>query len=291
MKKWFCCFLVALTAIFVFSSCGFQNSSQPDIKLCYLEDSQTALLTPKDTIVEKKGWVYSEEYDNYSYPEGESVTIGKIPFLASFQFNSEDILAYAFYVPADENSSTLQMDETKEYLDSIYGPSEEYANEYDEEGYSWIIETEKGNYRIALVESLGTFRIDVEGITGDVRTDSKKSLEEANSRLDEAYSEFSEKWEGVGEAASEFYEGIQDSSGVTFYEIEPETGVILQEQFDNLEDGMTYPEAMEALGASENPAIPSDASQFSCKWETDSAFVMLLFSNGELVSYQSYGLM
>lgn len=286
MKKWFSVFLATVTAIFAFSSCASQNNSQVDKKLCYLEDSQMELLTPKNTVVEKKGLVYSEEYEDYSYPEGEYATINDVPFLASFKFNSEDVLASVFYIPADENSSTSQMDEMKKYLDSVYGESEEYSNEYEEEGYSWTTETDKGTYQIALVKysSSDLFRIDVEGITGDVRTDSQKDLDNVNS-------EFAEKWEGVGEAAEEFYEEIQNSSGVTFYEIEPESGLISQKQFDSLKDGMTYQEAMKALGASENPDIPSDASYFSCEWENSSSFVMLLFSEGKLVSYQSYGLL
>lgn len=281
MKNWFCCFLAILIVVFTLPSCTSQNDPQIDKSLCYLEDAQMELLTPKDTVVEKKGLVYSEEHHDYSYPEGEYATINDTPFLASFEFNSSDVLADAFYIPMSENFSFAEM---KEYLDSIYGQSEEYANEYEEEGYSWTTETEKGTYQILLLKySSELFRIDVQGITGDVRTDSQKRLDDSNSEL-------AEKWENVGEAASEFYEGIQNSSGVTFYEIEPESGLISQEQFDDLKEGMTYQDAMETLGASENPDIPSNASSFSCEWENSSSFVMLLFVDGKLVSYSSYGL-
>lgn len=287
MKKWFSVFLAAVTVIFALSSCASQSNSQVDKKLCYLEDSQMELLTPKNTVIEKNGLVYSEEHNDYSYPEGKYAIINDISFLASFTFNSEDVLASAFYIPVadDENSSMPQMEEMKEYLDSVYGQSKEYSNEYEEEGYSWTTETNRGTYQIALVaySSSELFRIDLEGVTGDVRTDSQKKLDDSNS-------EFAEKWEDIGESAAEFYEEIQNSSGVTFYEIEPESGLISQKQFDNLKDGMTYQEAMKALGASENPDIPSDVSYFSCEWENGSSFVILLFSEGKLVSYQSYGL-
>lgn len=276
MRKWICGLLSAVTVLLVLSSCASQNITQIDAKLCYLEDSQMELLTPKNTVVEKKGLVYSEEYSSYSYPEEQFVTIDDTSFLASFTFNSEDILASAFYIPVGEDSSTPQMDEMKKYLDSVYGESEEYSNEYGEEGYSWTTETERGTYQVALIKyDSQLFRIDVKGITGDVRTDSQKRLDDVNSQL-------TEKWEDVGEAASQYYEEIQDSSGVTFYEIEPESGLISQKQFDSLKDGMTYQEAMEALGASENPEIPFDASYFCCKWENSSSFVMLLYFRGRI---------
>ena len=51
MKKWLCGFLAAVTAIFAFSSCASQNNSQVDKKLCYLEDSQMELLTPKNCVL------------------------------------------------------------------------------------------------------------------------------------------------------------------------------------------------------------------------------------------------
>ena len=181
MKKWLCGFLAAIMALMVFSACASNSTPEIDAKLCYPDDLETELTTPKEKVVEKRGLVYDEESDTYSLSDdgdGLSIIDGH-KFAAAFSFNSDNLLYKIFYIPSSKDDNPPTFDDMKEYLDSVYGESEEYVDEVlKQEGLAWTTKTSKGTYQIALVEDDDSFLIYVQGISGDVRPDFLKDLEE-----------------------------------------------------------------------------------------------------------------
>lgn len=181
MKKWLCGFLAAIMALMIFSACTSNSTPEIDAKLCYPDDLETELTTSKEDVVEKRGLVYDEESDTYSLSDdgdGLSIIDGH-KFAAAFAFNSDDLLYKILYIPSSKDDNPPTFDDMKEYLDSVYGESEEFVDEIlKEEGLAWTTKTSKGTYRIALVEDNDSFFIDVQGVSGDVRSDSLKDLEE-----------------------------------------------------------------------------------------------------------------
>ena len=164
MKKSVCLILSVLFIVLAFTSCASQEKHD---KTAYLEDSSLSLTTPKAEVIEKLGLV-SEElgaeiyYD--TYPDGKYATINDVSFEAVFLFGYQDdaFLSLATYGPAGDNVPTDAKDKMKKYFDSVYGESQEYANEYDETGVYWTTEVEGETFEIALVDSYDPFRIIVQ---------------------------------------------------------------------------------------------------------------------------------
>jgi len=181
MKKWLCGFLAAIMALMVFSACASNSTPEIDAKLCYPDDLETELTTPEEEAAEKRGLVYNEEYGNYTLSDdgdGLSIIDGH-KFVALFEFNDDGLLCKITYMPSSKDDNPPTFDDMKEYLDSVYGESEEYVDEaLKQEGLAWTTKTSKGTYRIALVEDDDSFLIYVQGISGDVRPDFLKDLEE-----------------------------------------------------------------------------------------------------------------
>ena len=181
MKKWLCGFLAAMMALMVFSACASNSTPEIDAKLCYPDDLETELTTPEEEVVEKRGLVYDEEYGDYALSdEGDKFSIiDGHKFLALFEFNDDGLLwRITYFSPQVENGHPT-FDDMKEYLDSVYGESEEFVDEVlKQEGLAWTTKTSKGTYQIALVEDDDSFLIYVQGISGDIRSDFLKDLEE-----------------------------------------------------------------------------------------------------------------
>lgn len=162
MKKSVCLILSVLFIVLAFTSCASQEKHD---KTAYLEDSSLSLTTPKAEAVEKLGLNSQDLGANisaYVYPEGKYATINNVSFTGLFQFDDDSFLKYASYIPADENLSANEKDKMKKYLDSVYGESQEYANEYDETGVSWTTEVDGKTFQIALLDNYQPFKIIVE---------------------------------------------------------------------------------------------------------------------------------
>ena len=121
--------------------------------------------------------------------------------------------------------------------------------------------------------------------TGDGRSQAEKAYDDSVSALGEAYDDLAEK-------IKDFQEGVDNASPIENYKIFPKNDLITQQQFDLLEEDISYEDAMKILDSPKDLSIPENETSFFCEWKGDSGnkYVFLVFSDNKLISKNSSGL-
>ena len=289
MKRVLC---AALTVLFLFvclAGCG--NKNQVDPKLCFLHNNSLSLTSDKETIVRVENLkCYDEDINMYIPKEDEYCIIDGIDFIDIYFFNEDDLFREVTYTFAysDKEDVSPYFEKMGKYLNSIYGTGNNYSDEEIEEwGYTWEVSDGKSNsYEICLSQS-GKYNLLEIAIsaTGDGRSQAEKAYDDSVSALGEAYDDLAEK-------IKDFQEGVDNASPIENYKIFPKNDLITQQQFDLLEEDISYEDAMKILDSPKDRSIPENETSFFCEWKGDSVnkYVFLVFSDNNLISKNSSGL-
>lgn len=290
MKRILCAALTVLFLCVCLAGCG--NKNQVDPKLCFLHNNSLPLTSDKETIVRVENLKCLDEGINmYTPKNSRRYIINGMEFSGYYLFNEEDILReieYSFN-PSDieDLSNSLEdispyFDKMEKYLVSIYGEGEDYPykGKTYKEAYIWeISDGEEDSYEIFLAQSKDyeQFKLTISA-TGRGRSQTEKDFEET--------------MDGLAEKIKDFQEEVDNASPIENYKISPRNDLITQQQFDLLQEDISYEDAMKILDSPKDPSIPENETSFFCEWKGDlgNKYVFLVFSGNKLISKNSSGL-